>query len=53
MDQWAVVVTVIVAQLVEARGSNPVIGNISIEHLYTVECIEKTKINKKKPSMDI
>ena len=45
---------VVVAQLVEqslaipeVRGSNPVIGKIYIEHLFTVNCIEKTKIKKK------
>ena len=31
----------------EARGSNPVIGKIYIEHLFIVNCIVKTKINKK------
>ena len=45
---------VVVAQLVERSlsipevcGSNAVIGNIYIEHLFTINCIEKTKINKK------
>ena len=45
--------TVIVAQLVEwllaipeVRGSNPVIGKIYMEHLFPVNCIEKTKIKK-------
>ena len=46
---------VVVAQLVEwsllipdVRGLNPVIGNyLYIEHLFTVNCIEKTKIKKK------
>ena len=44
----------VVAQLVErslsipeVRGSNPVIGKIYIEHLFTVNCIEKTKIRKR------
>ena len=48
----------VVAQLVEwsipvpeVRGSNPVIGKIYIEQLFTINCIEKTKINKKKPGM--
>ena len=43
-----------VAQLVErllpipeVQGSNPVIGKIYIEHLLTVNCIEKTEIKKK------
>ena len=31
----------------EIRSSNPVIGKIYIEHLFTVNCIEKTKIKKK------
>ena len=35
----------------EVRGSNPVIGKIYIEQLFTINCIEKTKINKKKPGM--
>ena len=50
---------VVVTQLVEwsiptpeVRGSNPVISKTSIEHLYTVNCIEKTKIKKKRPGMD-
>ena len=45
---------VVVAQLVEqslsipeVRGSNPVIGKIYIEHLFTINCFEKTKINKR------
>ena len=29
-----------------ARGSNPVIGKIYIENLFTLNCIEKTKIKK-------
>ena len=38
----------VVAQLVElVRGSNPVISKFYIEHLLTVNCIEKTKIKKK------
>ena len=50
---------VVVAQLVErllpipeVRSSNPVIGKIYIEHfvyLFTINSIEKTKINKKRP----
>ena len=35
----------------EVYGSNPVISNIYIEHLFTVNCIEKTKIKKKRPGM--
>ena len=43
-----------VAQLVErslpipeARGLNPVIRKINIEYLFTVNCMEKTKLKKK------
>ena len=32
-------------------GSKPVIGKIYIEHLLTVNCIEKTKIKKNMPGM--
>ena len=46
---------VVVAQLVErsllsseVRGLNPVIGDIFI-NFFTINCIEKTKINKKRP----
>ena len=46
----------VVAQLVErllpipeVRNSNPVIGKIYIEHLFSVNCIKKTKIKKKRP----
>ena len=49
---------VVVAQLVErslaileVRGSNPFNGKIYIEHLFTINCIEKTKIKKKGPGM--
>ena len=53
---------VVVAQLVErsllipeVRGSPPVIGKIYIEHLFVnlfiINCIEKTKINKKRTGM--
>ena len=35
----------------EGRGSNPVIGKIYNEHLFTVNCIEKTKRKKKRPGM--
>ena len=38
----------VVAQLVEQLLPIPeVIGKIYIEHLFTVNCIEKTKIKKK------
>ena len=46
----------VVAQLVElslptseVRCSNLVIGKEIIEHFFAVNCIEKTKINKKRP----
>ena len=49
---------VVVAQLVEwllplpeVCGLNPVIGKIYIEHLFTINCIENTKINKKRLGM--
>ena len=32
----------------EVRGSNTAIGKISIEHWFTINCIEKTKIKKKR-----
>ena len=35
----------------EVRGSNPAIGNFYIEHLFTVNCVEKTKIKKKRSGM--
>ena len=48
----------VVAQLIErslpipeVRGSNPVIDKICIEHLFIVNCIEKTKIKKNMPGM--
>ena len=37
--------------IAEVYSSNPVVGNIYIEHLCTVKCFEKTKINKKGPGM--
>ena len=47
----------VVAQLVEqsllipeVRGSNPVIGK-NLYRTFTVNCIEKTKIKKKRPGM--
>ena len=42
--RWAVVV----APIPEVRGSNPVISKILMEHLFTVDCIEMTKIKNKK-----
>ena len=43
----------VVAQLVktEVRGSNPVIVEKYMEYLFTVFCIEKNKIKKKRPGM--
>ena len=35
----------------EVRSSNPDIGKFYIEHLFTISCIEKTKIKKKRPVM--
>ena len=35
----------------EVCGLNPVIGKIYIEHLFTINCIENTKINKKRLGM--
>ena len=32
---------------------NPVIDKIYVEHLFTVNCIEKTKIKQKRPEMAI
>ena len=51
---WAVVVTQLVDRLLptpEVHRSNPVIGNFYIEHLFTINYIEKTKIKKKRPEM--
>ena len=39
------------AQLVEVRSWNPVIGKIYIEHLFTVNCVKKHKESKKRPVM--
>ena len=47
---WAVAVAQLVEQsltIPEVRSSNPVIGKIYIEHWFTVNCIEKTKMKKK------
>ena len=48
-----IILAVVVAQLVEQLlpipevcGSNPVINKIFIEHMFAVNCIEKTKIKK-------
>ena len=42
------------ANVKNVHGSNPVIGKIYIEHKFTVNCIEKTKIKRKKrPEMAI
>ena len=48
----------VVAQLVERSlplqevcSSNPVIGKKYIEHLITVNCVEKTKMKKKRPGL--
>ena len=35
----------------EVSSSNPVIGKIYIEHLFSVKCIEKTKFKKNRPGM--
>ena len=50
---WEVVVAQLVERLLpipEVRGSYPVIGNNSYSTI-TVNCIEKTKIKKKRPGM--
>ena len=47
---WAVVMAQLVEQSLltpDVRGSNPVISKLHIVHLFTVNCIEKTKIKKK------
>ena len=46
----AVVVAQLVVQLIptpQFHGSNPVVSKIYIEHLFTVNCMEITKIKKK------
>ena len=35
----------------EVHGSNPVIGKIYIKHMFTVNCIDNTKIQMKRPGM--
>ena len=51
--QWAVVEAMLVEQLLpiaEVRSSNPVIGK-NLLWIFTVNCIEKAKINKKRRGM--
>ena len=51
---WAVVEAQLLERSLptpEVCGSNPGIGNIYIEHLFPVNCIEKMKIKKKRPGM--
>ena len=51
---WAVVVTQLVERLLripEVLYLNPVIGKFYIEHLFTVNWIEKMKIKKKRPGV--
>ena len=51
---WAVVVSPLVEKLLptqEACGSNLVTSKYDIEHLFSVNCIEKTKIKKKTAGM--
>ena len=46
---WAVDVAKLAEQsLPILGGSKPVIGKIYIEYVFTVNCIEKTKIKKKR-----
>ena len=50
---WAVVVAQLVERSLltpEVRGSNPVIGN-NLYWIFSVNCIEKTKIKKKRPGL--
>ena len=54
------VLEVVVAQLVEwsllipeVGGSNPSMANFYIEHLVTVNCIEKAKLTKKRVGLAI
>ena len=51
---WPVVVAQLVELLLPTRevcSSNPVIDKLFLEHLFTVNCIEKTKMKKKRPGM--
>ena len=53
IETWAVVVAQLVEQslpIIEVRGSNPVIGK-KLYWIFTVNCIEKTKMKKKRPGM--
>ena len=50
---WAVVVAQLVEWLLptpDVSGSNPVIGK-NLFGIFTVNCIEKTKIKKKRPGL--
>ena len=50
----AVVVPLLVEHSVttpEVRGSKPVIGKLFLEHMFTVNCIEKANIEKNRPGM--
>ena len=47
---WAVVVAQLVKRSLptpKVRSSNPFISKLNIEHLFSVNCIQKTKIKKK------
>ena len=37
--------------ILEVCSSNPVIAKIYIEQLFSINCIEKTQIKKKRPGM--
>ena len=53
MAHWAVVVAQLVQRslpILEVRGSIPVIGK-NLYWTFSVNCIEKTKIKKKRPGM--
>ena len=51
LGQWLWLSFVGPLAIPEVRGLNPGIGKIYIEHLFTVNCIEKTKRKKKRPGM--
>ena len=51
MGQWCGSVGRAVTSNTRDLGLNPVIGKIYIEHLFIVNCIEKTKIKKKRLGM--
>ena len=38
-------------QISEVNGLYPVIGKFFIEHLFPINCIEKTNIKKKRPGI--